>query len=235
MAQRVKVAEFEAVGGPSVLQNSSDGYFAGPTDAGFYRMARCGRHSSPSYPDWSTIRWGSEIKEESGEIKVMHDGKWQLLKKLSPRMTKEALIQRNLELYGKRELPKRWLFNDFGHITCYFFRDKNRNRQLDKNLGEKIHTEYFHSTPVDEAATAAGKPVTLTESHGCIHLKPNDIDEMIKRGYFNAGNLLVVHGYKQKVTLWGYDAAGKAPFEVHFFPGARKVIVTGRRPALTRR
>jgi hypothetical protein len=174
MVQRVKVAMFEAVGGPSVLQKASDGYYAGPTDTGIYRMARCGKHSSPSYPDWSKIRWGSEIKEEGREIKVMHDGKWQLLKRVSPRITKENLMQRNLDLYGKYELPKSWLFNDFGHITCYFFRDKNGNRRLDKDLGEKIHTEYFHSTPVDEAATEAGKPVTLSESQGT-HLRRDTV------------------------------------------------------------
>lgn len=235
MAKRVKVAMFDAVGGPSVLQKASDGYFAGPTDSGIYRMARCGRHSSPSYPDWSKIRWGSEIKEEGGEIKVMHDGKWQPLKKVSPRITKEFLMQRNLDLYGKYELPKSWLFNDFGHVTCYFFRDKNGNRRLDKDLGEKIHTEYFHSTPDDEAATVAGKPVTLSQSHGCIHLKPNDIDEMIKKGYFDAGNMVVVHAYDEKVASWEYDAAGTAPFELHFFPGASKVMVTGRRPSRSRR
>jgi hypothetical protein len=230
MAQRVKVASFDAVGGPSALQTASDGYFAGPTDAGIYRMARCGKHSSPSYPDWSKVRWGSEIKEADGEIKVFHEGKWRLLKEVSPHMTKEALIRRNLELYGKYELPKSWIFNDFGHITCYFFRDKNGNARLDKDLGEKIHTEYFHTTPDDEAATAAGKPVSLSQSHGCIHLKPNDIDEMNKKGYFDAGNMVVVHGYDEKVPLWEHDPASTAPFELHFFPGARKVIVTGRRP-----
>lgn len=94
MAQRVKVATFDAVGGPSKLQSASDGYVAGPTDAGIYRMSHCGRHSSPSYPDWSKIRWGSEIK-------VMHDGKWQPLQKVSPRITKEVLRKRNFDLYGK--------------------------------------------------------------------------------------------------------------------------------------
>ncbi len=232
--QRVKVATFDAVGGPSKLQKASDGYFAGPTDAGTYCMSHYGKHSSPSYPDWSKIRWGSEIKEEGGEIKVKHDGKWQPLQKVSPRMTKEDLKQRNLELYGKYELPKSWLFNDFGHVTCYFFKDKNGNRKLDSDFGEKIHKEYFHTTPDDEAATAAGKPVTLAQSHGCIHLKPNDIDEMIKKGYFDAGNLVVVHAYSEKVPLWEDNATGTAPFELHFFPGAKQVIVTGRRPSRSR-
>jgi len=234
MAKRVKVATFDAVGGPAELHSASDGYYAGPTDAGIYQMSHCGRHSSPSYPDWSKIRWGSEIKEEGGQIWVMHDKKWQLLSTVSPKMTKLALMQRNSLLYGKYELPTTWVFNDFGHITCYFFKDKNGNRKLDKDLGEKIHLEYFHTTPDDEAATAAGKPVTLSESHGCIHLKPNDIDEMINKGYFKSGNMVVVHGYSEKVPPWVDDASGAPPFEIHFFPDAKQVIVTGSRPSLSR-
>ena len=231
MAQIVTVAEFDAVGGPSKLVKAADGYYAGPTDAGVYRISHCGRHSSPSYPDWSRVRWGSEIKEQDGEIWVMHDSKWQPLKKLSPRMTKEILIERNGMLYGKFEMPKKWLFNDFGHITCYFFKDINGNRKLDKNLGEEIHTEYFHTTPDDEALTAAGQNVVLTgTSHGCIHLKPNDIDEMIRKGYFKSGNMVAIYRYNVKIpATWTRDATAIAPFEVHFFPGEKKVIVTGRK------
>lgn len=229
MAKRVRVATFDAVGGPAKLQSASDGFFAGPTDAGVYRMSHCGRHSSPSYPDWSKIRWGSEIKEERGEIWVMHDKKWQPLKVLSPNLSKDILKQRNLELYGKYELPKNWLFNDFGHMTCYFFKDKNGNKKLDAKLGERIHTEYFHTTPDDEATAAAGMPVTLSQSHGCIHLKPKDIDDMIAKGYFKGGNKVVVHAYSKKIPSWADDTTASAPFELHFFPDARKVVVTGSR------
>jgi hypothetical protein len=233
LSKRAKVASFDAVGGPSKLQRSSDGYFAGPTDAGTYRVARCGKHSSPSYPVWSKIRWGSEIKEEAGEIKVKHEGKWQLLSKLSPTVTKDVLVARNFELYGKKEVPAQWLFNDFGHMTCYFFKDRNANKKLDK--GEKLSREYFHTTPDDEAATAAGQPVTLGESHGCIHLKPKDIDEMIKNGYFASGNKVVVHGYKDKIPAsLSDDPSAAAPFEIHFFPGEQKVVVTGRQPSRSR-
>ncbi|HSW04444.1 L,D-transpeptidase [Aquabacterium sp.] len=230
MSQRVRVAAFDAVGGPSKLAKADDGFYAGPTDAGTYRISHCGQHSSPSYPVWSKIRWGSAIKEEGGTILVMHGGKWQPLSTLSPTLTRADLVHRNTQLYGKAELPATWVFNDFGHITCYFYNDKNGNGRLDKDLGERIHTEYFHTTPNDEAADAAGKPVSLSPSHGCIHLKPKDIDELIAKGYFKAGNKVVVHRYSESVTAWELAAAAAVPFEVHFFPGAEQVIVTGRRP-----
>jgi hypothetical protein len=224
---RAIVASFDAVGGPSKISKEPDGYWAGPTDAGNYRVSHCGKHSSPSYPDWSKIRWGSEIKEVGGELQVMHDGKWQALKVLSPRVTKQDIKQRNLDLYGKYEVPKSWVFNDFGHMTCYFFKDLNRNKRFDRKT-ETIHKEYFHTTPDDEASAEAGKPITLTKSHGCIHIKPKDIDAMIKAGYFAGGNRVVVHRYDEKLPAWTGDPGAGAPFEVHFFPGAHKVVVTGR-------
>ena len=46
MSVRRVVATFDAVGGPAALQKAPDGFWAGPTDAGVYRVARCGRHSS---------------------------------------------------------------------------------------------------------------------------------------------------------------------------------------------
>lgn len=226
--RRAIVASFDAVGGPSKLSKASDGYYAGPTDAGLYRVSHCGRHSSPSYPDWSKIRWGSELKEVSGELQVMHDGKWQLMKVVSPKMTKQAIMQRNLDLYGKYEVPSTWVFNDFGHMTCYFFKDTNGNKRLDWKDGESLHKEYFHTTPDDEAASAVGKPIRLSLSHGCIHLKPNDIDAMIAAGYFKGGNRVVVHRYDEKSPGWPSDPAATTPFEVHFFPGANKVFVTGQ-------
>ena len=231
---RVKIATFDAVGGPAALVRAADGYVAGPTDEGTYRVARCGKHSSPSYPVWSKIRWGSELKEEKGTVLVKHDGRWQPIASLSPTLDKAAIAQRNLELYGKHELPTKWVFNDFGHMTCYFYKDKNNNAKLDKDLGERVHTEYFHTTPDDEADDAAGKPFTLGESHGCIHLRPKDIDEMINKGYFKAGNTVVVHKYKAKIPRWDSDTGGTAPYEIHFFPGARQVVVVGRRPAPSR-
>jgi hypothetical protein len=225
---RAIVARFDGVGGPAKLHKEDDGFFAGPTDVGEYRVSHCGRHSSPSYPDWSRVRWGSAIKESSGQVMVMHEGKWQTLKQIGTQVTREQLVKRNLELYGKNELPSAWLFNDFGHMTCYFYRDTNHNSRFDKD-SEKLHLEYFHTTPDDEASSAAGDPVKLQESHGCIHVKPKDIDAMINAGYFKAGNLVKVHGYKEMVpAAWPVDATVAAPFEVHFFPGERTIVITGK-------
>jgi len=224
------VAEFDGVGGPAALAAAPDGFTAGPTDAGIYRVAYCGKHSSSRYAAWSKIRWGSEIKEEAGKILVKQDGKFKPLSELSPGMTRDMVVNRNFELYGKRELPKTWVFNDFGHMTCYFYKDGNGNGRLDGD--ERVHSEFFHTTPDDEAASALGKPVSLSESHGCVHVKPNDMDTLIAKGYFRSGNKVVVHRYTETSVpaAWKPLAAGKKPFEVHFFPAAKKLVVIGRKP-----
>jgi len=38
-------------------------------------------------------------------------------------------------------------------------------------------------TPGDEAATRRGLAFQLGESHGCIHVKPTDRDDMIRRRF----------------------------------------------------
>lgn len=55
-------------------------------------------------------------------------------------------------------------------------------------MGEMIHT-----TPDDEGTTAAGQPVHLEPSHGCIHIKPAERTRFLNVGAFTSGNLLVVH------------------------------------------
>jgi len=253
MATRVLVASFSAVGGPSKLHKASDGFWAGPTDAGTYRISHCGRHSSPSYKAWSTVKWGSDIKEERGEIKVMHNGHWQSLRLVAPGVTRDMLIDQNKAKYNLSDLPKKWLFNDFGHMTCYFYKDTNNNGRLDRGLGEEIHKEYFHPTPIGEAYEAAindfkarGEQAKVDDftdrygrhwngdgntSHGCIHLKPSDIDTMITAGYLKSGNLVRVHKYSAKPPAF-LAGLGTKPYEVHFYPGERKVLILGRSPAM---
>jgi len=225
MATKLIVATYDAVGGPRVPIKGGDGLTMGPTDQGNYVMAYCGRHTSPTYRYWSRIPWGASLKEEKGVLKVFVKGRWQPLRNFTP-ATKNEILDRHEALYGVRKVPPKWVFNDFGHMTCKFFRDKNRNRRLD--AGEKIHPEYIHTTPDDEAQSAMGAPVILVESHGCVHVKPKDIDEMGKKGYLKAGNSVIVHKYTETAPV-APVGAGKAPYEVHFFPGSKKIVVKGRK------
>jgi len=227
MANKVLVATYDAVGGPKMRRREQDGFWAGPTDAGTYVMHRCGKHSSRTYAAWSKIPWGSQLKEEDGQLLVMYKGKWTPLEKITP-VRKKDILDYHEKLYGTRKIPETWIFNDFGHKTCYFFKDKNKNRRLDRSKGERIHPEYFHTTPPNEAEADLGEEVDLQESHGCIHLKPGDIDVMTKRGYMKRGTKVVIHSYTGRIPGYHRDPHARGPYEVHFYPGIKKVAVIGR-------
>lgn len=51
----------------------------------------------------------------------------------------------------------------------------------------------FHTTPANEAEWAQGLPITMSESHGCIHLKPPDLGALRSSGAFAWGTTLVIH------------------------------------------
>jgi len=225
---KVRIAEYVAFGGPATPVVAPDGFTAGPTDPGEYVVAYCGKHRSKRYKTWSSIPWGAKLKDTRTDVMVEVDGKWKSATKLTG-VSRADVMSYNQQLYGSRVVPGEWVFNDFGHMTCYFFKDKNQNGRLDPKAGEKISGEFFHTTPADEAATKLNVPVQLDESHGCIHLKPNDIDELIAKKYMRKGNRIVVHKYTEHSI--GYSLAPHAvpPFELHFYPALNKLVVVGTR------
>ncbi len=216
---------FEAVGGPITPVMGSDGFPAGPTNKGKFVIARCGRHASNRYAYWSRIEWGTPLKEEAGMLYVKMRGTWKKLADFTA-ATKAEILDKHDELYGSRIIPNKWVFNDFGHMTCYYFKDLNNNRRRDKN--ERIHGEFIHTTPSNEAETFTSKPVILLESHGCIHVKPTDIDTMIRKKYLQKGNRVIVHDYADRAPRITHTG-GQPPFELHFYPGDRKILVKGKR------
>lgn len=229
MGTKCVVKEYDAVGGPATSSKDRQGNEQGPTENGTYVVAGAWPHQgSALYKDWSTIPWGAPLREEpDGSISVKMKGKWQPTSKFS-RVSRADIIDEYFRLYGKNEVPKKWVFNDFGHVAVFMFKDTNGNLKIDKKLGEKIHPEFMHTTPPDEATEARGGTAILTESHGCIHVKPSDIDEMLAKGYIKPKRTLVVHSYSETFPLGLMcSESGKEPFEVHFYPGLKKIYVLG--------
>ena len=218
------IDSFDARGGPNTTSMGADGFSAGPTNKGKFVIARCGKHSSRRYPDWSRILWGTPLKEEGGILKVKMGNVWRKLSDFTP-VTKGQILDYHEELYGSKTMPNKWVFNDFGHITCYYFKDINGNRRKDGK--EKISGEFIHTTPSNEAQTLKGSPVILTDSHGCIHVKPQDVDKMIRKKYLRKGNQIIVHDYSNKAPRVTH-AGGSPPFELHFYPGDGKILVKGK-------
>lgn len=100
---------------------------------------------------------------------------------------------------GSYELPEKWIFNDFGELAVRYYEDKNKNRKLDGN--ERLSGQMIHTTPRNEAQSDrfAGDPskVALSESHGCIHIRPMDRREFSKQGAFRKGMTLIIHSYDE--------------------------------------
>lgn len=227
---RVLVRIYDAVGGPAVPDIGGDGFKRGPTTPGEYVIAGSWPHKSHRYADgWSGVEWGSKLREHNGELQVMRKAtnKWEPLSNYFSG-TKQDILNYHEQLYQTKTLPSTWIFNDFGHITCYLFKDLNNNGMLDGK--EKISGQMIHTTPRDEALTATGKQsqINLVPSHGCIHIKPEDIDEMIKRLYLAKGNHLLVHPYKELAPHQPIRIANP-PYEIHFYPGSNKIYIRGER------
>jgi len=90
-------------------------------------------------------------------------------------MTADQLARDMFFIKGTKTLITRWNKNDFG----------NWSWNLKKN-GRR--TPYFiHTTPADEASTVAGKSFEMIQSHGCVHIRPRDRDEMMADGVLKAG------------------------------------------------
>ena len=102
-------------------------------------------------------------------------------------------MQEAYRLYGRLQVPNAWVFNDFGPLAIRYFADKNNNSKLDGN--EKLSGQMIHTTPDDEAATKLGNDVKLGESHGCVHIRPDDRVRLMSAGVFKVGVPFIVHSY----------------------------------------
>jgi hypothetical protein len=253
----IKIREFDAHGGPSQkIQGVNDKYAATPTTPGRYVIKTIEKHISTSrYSAYSGLPWGAGLKIINKVVYVDRDnnGRWLKLTSVLPvwkslksedavtadildywrRLTYAHSASGDVWLYGSSQ-PDRWLFSDFGHISIKYFADRNHNGIMDK--GETVMGDFIHTTPNDEAVTYYNKnahgnatryQVNLAESHGCIHVKPADVDVMIGSNYLKKGQGIVVHKYDDKIMPSSLkpDQYTRPGFEVHFFPGLFKIAV----------
>jgi hypothetical protein len=151
----------------------------------------------------SIIPWGSTLKEEGGEILYQDSaGSWQ--KATGPDGKVTAAAVKFVHRSGKHvswavmdaevrrvfyrpdgALKPTWDLNDFGIWSWNMMRDGRRS------------VYYLHTTPGDEAATAAGTGFLLSQSHGCVHIRPVDRDDMMRKHYLKKGMEVEVKPYGQ--------------------------------------
>lgn len=125
----------------------------------------------------------------------LRNGRWGSVKN-DIGIARTDLIRLYFSMYGQMKVPNKWVFNDFGPIAIRWFKDVNGNGKLDES--ERLSGQMFHTTPDNEAQQALGQTVTLSSSHGCIHLKPADRDRLLSVGAFSPGAVFIVHKYHEK-------------------------------------
>jgi hypothetical protein len=135
-------------------------------------------------------------------------------------------------------LPSTWVFNDFGPTAVKYFVDYNHNRKLDRvarpgQRKEEILSDFLHTTPPDELAYKLAQQIPnhykvhLVESHGCVHMDPAAMRQLVDRGVLRVGASLEIHPYSETgmppstmTRPWG-----EVGTEIHFFPWSRRLVL----------
>ncbi|MFT3936535.1 MAG: L,D-transpeptidase [Chitinophagaceae bacterium] len=228
----IKTTSFPAYGGPANKGTGADGFETGPTRPGRFVIHSISKFSSQRYKDWSGIKWNTPLRVHNGAVQINTNGIWINLSKADPsshwyyngenKTYEQQIIDiiqaRYKDLYGISKVPDKWVFNDFGHATIQYFKDLNNNYLLDGK--EFVMGDMIHTTPDNEAATTLQKPFKLVASHGCVHVRPNDMDQLIASGFVKKGQVIEIHPYTEITYQLNFQSSlGKPPFELHFFPG----------------
>jgi hypothetical protein len=214
-----------------------------PTRAGRFTILSVEKHVSGGRWIFSTIPWGTPMRVDKDAVYINRGGTWKKLSELNPQWLepyKKSYPRSEWELQLRKTIldyykgmassfgsstPTTWVFNDFGHISVKYYRDNNNNGIFEKNKDE-LMSDFIHTTPPDEAATAYNTRnklpdnISLAYSHGCIHIKPNDIDRLISLGYVRKGIIIQIHPYAavMNVPVSFTSDIAKGPHELHFFP-----------------
>jgi hypothetical protein len=182
-----------AVGGPPTA--GTDPHMAEePTTAGRYVIGKIHAYRTPTW-SFSQIAWGTKLRDMREKNDVwfqQRNGVWASIK-ANYKITRDEIMQEAYRLYGRLQVPNAWVFNDFGPLAIQYFIDKNNNRKLDGR--EKLSGQMIHTTPDNEAQTKLGLEVKLGESHGCVHIRPEDRIRLIGAGAFKVGVPFIVHAY----------------------------------------
>lgn len=203
---------YDAAGGSPQWYKDNGGHRSDPTPKGTYVLgaqhkATTGTWPNSSIPFGAALRLGTEVDRVeylvggntwaavNGPKGIVIRYMKEFAKKDGKTRTTEDCdeeLSRVLFLEGDKKLPpgqrktlriNYWDQNDFGR-WAWNLTQNNRA------------TEFFvHTTPLNEIQTINGWAVTMTNSHGCIHITPKTRDRMIADGYLKKGTILEVKSY----------------------------------------
>ena len=230
----LKVAEFDGVGGPAKEVMGDDKHMKTPTRSGRFVVAKIEKHISyGKYAFYSGIAWVTPLREYNKKAQIKRNGVWidlstvPAFSKYAEKDVLRVLIESHASLMHDpllKVLPGSWIYNDFGHISVKYFKDLDGNYRL--NGKEEILGDFIHTTPGDELRSSRGQKVVLGESHGCIHVKPKDIDAMLSV-YIKRGSIIEVKEYTEltRPPISMELNYGRPEYETHFYPGLRKIFI----------
>lgn len=175
----------------------------GPSPAGSYDVVEVSPHTSTAW-NWSYVPYGSPLREVAGEIQYQDDkGAWRQATGPNSEFKGRGLppLERKDYLAPDGTLPPTWTKNDFGHL-----RGRLKSVATGALQGHMIHTSAWNETT--QAYFAETEPLLnpgtalaiLHHSHGCEHVHPRDMDQMVARGYLAPGTRFVIHGYDERYS-----------------------------------
>ena len=169
-----------------------------PSPEGAYTVVRVSPHASYSWP-YSYVPYGAQLRDTDGEVQFRDvDGTWRFA--TGPN---SVFARRNPPPLGRASYRDasgvtytQWRLNDFGHL-----RGQLKSVRTGQLQGHMIHGSPHQQSPRPYFADTRAllDPATaldvLDYSHGCEHIHPRDLDDMVARGYLAPGTRFVVHGY----------------------------------------
>ena len=171
-----------------------------PSPKGKYKVTEVNPHASGAW-SYSYVPYGSHLREQNGEIQF-RDGKGQwkwatgsqsvFAGRNPPPPDRSAYLERD------GSVSKVWTANDFGHL-----RGRLQSLSTGNLQGHMIHSSpdveknpnYWKDT--DGLVDPSKAVSTLHYSHGCEHIHPRDMDELVTKGYLAPGSTFVIHGYDE--------------------------------------
>lgn len=173
----------------------------GPSPEGSYDVVEVSPHTSTAW-NWSYVPYGSPLREVAGEIQYQDDkGTWHQATGPGSEFKGRGLppLERKDYLNPDGTLPPTWTKNDFGHL-----RGRLKSVKTGALQGHMIHTSAWNETAdayyadTDKLLDPKVALSVLHHSHGCEHVHPRDMDQMVARGYLAPGTRFVIHGYDER-------------------------------------
>jgi hypothetical protein len=192
---------YEIAAGPWVSKNIPDsgGHSRGKTPSGHYVLDGAEHHVTQNWPA-SVVPWGAAIREEKGVIEYQVHGTWR--KATGPTGSVTVAIKlfatrshKHLTAEQVEKFARAIFLDSAGNLVTSY--ERNDFGKWSWNLKKRgVRTAYYiHTTPENELAAKMGASFTLETSHGCVHIRPADRDEMVHKGYLKRGVPVEVRAY----------------------------------------